>query len=224
MFDSSTCSLPSIPTPHAVEAPPNMWSLQRSVCKRDLIIKAIVIGIFVALGAAASVCALMGVAAGIPLGNIGLGLFGAIVTLSLHTGVEKGQLFGRGKAFFDLRFYHQPKVAARVCDDLKTESFEKIARYSPDNLCRYGFITPPAAEKMKHLSKMVDFLDKSDQDWNWDHIRELRLYQKDPEAHPSEKVKERQEVMKLKDEVIELKWQQIRNLLILPNLPEKLDS
>jgi hypothetical protein len=205
----------------------NTWVKQRNLCKVDLAIKAIAIGALVLLSAAASLTGLLvsvhplGIVGGIPLGSLSIGLAGGVLNLCIQKGIEKRQVLGIGKSLFDLRLYFQPKTALKVCEDLKNDNFRhKITQYQPSTLSRYGFISAEAASKMEELTKMMEFLDKSDTDWSWNHLREIKLFRDNPEDPGAIKAKERKEIVMLKEEIIESRWKEIQDQYILGSLPE----
>jgi len=204
----------------------NAWEKQRYLCKIDLAIKTIAIGVLALISAAATLAGVLvsvyplGVVGGVPLASFGMAFLGGIINLCIQKGVQNKQVLGFGKSLFDLRLYYKPETALKVCEDLKSESFRhKITEYQPSTLSRYGFITLEAAVKIEELTKMMEFLDKSDKNWAWKHLPELKLYRENPEDPGALKAKERKEMVLLKEEILETRWKEIRDQYILGSLP-----
>lgn len=194
---------------------PPSWLAKRSLSKRDLAIKTIGVTALALLSTATMITSFVtsfGIVGGFALGSAAVGLAGAGL----------GALPYIFKKKLDLVQYHNPAIADQICEDLKTESFRDIAKaYNLKSLRRYGFITRQAEESMKLIKLQMKTLDRADRKWERAHAKEIRLYKKDSNNPKFENIRKRIEAANLKEQMIQQKWENLRDKLILPVLPQK---
>ena len=204
------------------------WEAKRSQATLDLVIKGVALAIFTAASVTATILGTVSgfvpvlVVGGFALGNLIMGVIGALGTYLVKRGVQEGSLFGRFKQFFDLHPYSRPETAKKVCDSLKTEPLrDLLLEYDVRNLYRYGFINQEAYEQMHTLVHEVNEVDKDNRAWQLDHLKEVNKYKKNPEDPEAAVVKERKAHSEAVEAVLEKKWKAILDSYVLPLLPEK---